>query len=165
MDRNLHINFYLCMFFIISQSKLTETRLIYGQGDFSTTNFKLKNSNQRNFHIEQLPSRTHGNFHIEQLPSRTYGNFHIEQIGVKQPQPTRPRPVVVKCYPDSMEVVVQADLFDTGLQVEGRYLYLGSESVGQRDECGAKPTGEAEFTIWTKLLDCGTSLSVRGSEV
>ncbi|XP_074544849.1 zona pellucida sperm-binding protein 3-like [Halichoeres trimaculatus] len=201
MDRELHINSYWCVFLLLSLSTLTETRLIYGQGDFSTPSFQFEQLPSRphgNFQIEQLPSRPHGNFQIEQLPSRPHGNFQIEQlpsrphgnfqfeqlpsrphdnfqieqlpsrphgnfqieqISVKQPQRTRPRPVVVKCYPDSMEVVVQADMFDNGLQVEGRHLYLGSESEGKGDECGAEPSGEAEFTIRTKLLDCGTSLS------
>ncbi|XP_034559411.1 zona pellucida sperm-binding protein 3-like [Notolabrus celidotus] len=134
MDRNFHRTFFWWIFLLSSISTLTESRLIYNQGGFSTTNF-------------HIPS---------------YGNFQIEEIDVKQRQttvPRRPRPVVVKCYPDSMDVVVQADMFDTGLQVEGRHLHLGSDLVGKGSACGAEPSGEAEFTIRTKLLDCGTSLS------
>ncbi|TKS79869.1 Zona pellucida sperm-binding protein 3 [Collichthys lucidus] len=40
-----------------------------------------------------------------------------------------PRPIVVNCYPDSMEVVVQADMFEKGLRVDGRHLRLGLDSA------------------------------------
>ncbi|KAM6918224.1 zona pellucida sperm-binding protein 3-like [Xenentodon cancila] len=71
----------------------------------------------------------------------------------------QPRPVVVRCHPDSMELVVQADLFDTGLGVDGGHLRLGSNSLSEDGECGAVPSGEDEFTILTQLTDCGTKLS------
>lgn len=72
----------------------------------------------------------------------------------------RPRPVVVKCHPDSMEVVVQADVFNTGVQVEGKYLRLGAGAAAEGSACSAVPSGEAEFTIWAHLMDCGITLSV-----
>ncbi|XP_017277913.1 zona pellucida sperm-binding protein 3 [Kryptolebias marmoratus] len=68
----------------------------------------------------------------------------------------RPRPVSVKCHPDSMEVVVQADMFDAGLEVEGGHLRLGLEPLSG---CGAVPSGAEEFTILARLTDCGTTLS------
>ncbi|XP_037537593.1 zona pellucida sperm-binding protein 3 [Nematolebias whitei] len=68
----------------------------------------------------------------------------------------RPRPIVVKCHPDSMEVVVQADMFDAGLKVEGGHLQLGPESPSA---CGAVQSGAEEFTIQARLTDCGTKLS------
>uniref|UniRef100_A0A3B5ACX0 Zona pellucida sperm-binding protein 3 n=1 Tax=Stegastes partitus TaxID=144197 RepID=A0A3B5ACX0_9TELE len=71
----------------------------------------------------------------------------------------RPRPVEVRCHPDSIEVVVQADMFDTGLRVDGRYLRLGTEPVNWGSECAAVSSGEAEFTIQAQLMDCGTKLS------
>lgn len=73
----------------------------------------------------------------------------------------RARPVVVKCHPDSMEVVVQADMFNRGVQVEGRYLRLGAGAAAEGSACRAVPSGEAEFTIWAHLMDCGNTLSVR----
>lgn len=72
----------------------------------------------------------------------------------------RPRPIVVKCHPDSMEVVLQADMFNTGLEVHGRHLRLGSDFLSEGSACGAFPSGEAEFTIKAQLTDCGTKLSV-----
>lgn len=73
----------------------------------------------------------------------------------------RPRPVVVNCQPEFMEVVVQADLFDRGILVDGRHLHLGSGSASEGSTCRAEPSGEAEFTVRAHLMDCGFKLSVR----
>ncbi len=96
--------------------------------------------------------------------SGTHGNIQPQLTAVKEQQSAelsaRPRPVAVNCHPDSMEVVVQADIFDTDLQVDGRHLRLGSHSLSDGSACGAVPSGEAEFTIRAHLMDCGTKLSV-----
>ncbi|KAJ3594866.1 hypothetical protein NHX12_004171 [Muraenolepis orangiensis] len=65
------------------------------------------------------------------------------------------RGVAVKCHADSMEVVVQADLFDVGLLLEAAHLHLGSKDT----HCTALPSAEAELTIHVHLLDCGTQLT------
>lgn len=99
------------------------------------------------------------------LPSRTHGYIQPPLPAVKQQQnaelSARPRPVVVNCHPDSMEVVVQADMFDRGLLVDGRHLRLGASSASESSTCRAEPSGEAEFTIRAHLMDCGIKLSVR----
>lgn len=77
-----------------------------------------------------------------------------------QPEELSARPVVVRCHPDSMEVVVQADMFSTGLKVDGRHLRLGSDLVGGGSACGALPSGEDQFTVRAPLMECGTQLSV-----
>ncbi|XP_070775597.1 zona pellucida sperm-binding protein 3-like [Enoplosus armatus] len=102
--------------------------------------------------------------------SRTQSNFQPQVTSIQQQQQSaqlsvRPRPVAVSCHPDSMEVVVQADMFDMGLQVDGRHLRLGSESVSEGSACGAVPSGEAEFTIRAHLMDCGTKLSSTKEEI
>ena len=56
---------------------------------------------------------------------------------------------------------MQADMFDSGLQVDGRHLRLGSDSVTVGGACGAVPSGEEEFTIRVQLNNCGTKLFVR----
>ncbi|XP_037642300.1 zona pellucida sperm-binding protein 3-like [Sebastes umbrosus] len=98
--------------------------------------------------LTESRSRTHGDI---QQPQVTAGKQQQQQSPVLA---ARPRPVVVHCHPDSMRVVVQADMFETGLQVDGRHLRLGEGS-----SCAAVPSGEAEFTIQTHLRDCGTKLS------
>lgn len=69
-----------------------------------------------------------------------------------------PRAVFVRCHPDSLEVVVQADMFNTGLWVDGRHLRLGLEVVRNdvQSACRAVPSGPSEFTIQAHLMDCGT---------
>lgn len=95
-------------------------------------------------------------------PSRT--KIQPKVLLVKRQQSAelsaRPRPIVVSCHPDSMEVVVQADMFNTGLQVDATYLHLGSDAVGEGSACSASASGEAQFTIKAQLMDCGTKLSV-----
>ncbi|XP_036941014.1 zona pellucida sperm-binding protein 3-like [Acanthopagrus latus] len=92
-------------------------------------------------------------------PQRTRGGIHPQLSAAEQQQSAPPvRRVVVRCHPDSMEVVVQADMFDSGLQVDGRHLRLGSDSVTVGGACGAVPSGEEEFTIRVQLNNCGTKL-------
>ncbi|XP_056246356.1 zona pellucida sperm-binding protein 3-like [Seriola aureovittata] len=136
MDRNLQRRSSWWIIVLISVSTLAESRLVYSRGS-STAN-----------------SRTQ---------TRTHDNIQLREPAVKQQQSAehsvRPRPVVVKCHPDSMEVVVQADMFDTGLQVDGTHLRLGSDSLAEESACRAFPSGVAEFTIRTNLIDCDTKLS------
>lgn len=68
--------------------------------------------------------------------------------------------VLVRCHSDSMELVVQADLFNQGLRVDGRHLRLGSSWAAEGSVCRPAPLGEAEFIIWVYLMDCGMKLSV-----
>ncbi|XP_070701667.1 zona pellucida sperm-binding protein 3-like [Pempheris klunzingeri] len=135
MDPNLQKTSLWWIFVLISVSTLSESRLVHSRGPGAA-----------NPHI---PGRTPGN--IQPHMKRQEG----AQLGVRP----RPRPVVVHCRPDSMEVVVQADMFDAGLQVDGRHLRLGPDSVREGSACGAVPSGEAEFTIHAHLMDCGTKLS------
>ncbi|XP_072219966.1 zona pellucida sperm-binding protein 3-like [Leuresthes tenuis] len=98
-----------------------------------------------------------------QTPARTYRTIQKRQSTDEQHQSAelngRPRPIVVKCHPDSMEIVVQANLFDTDLKVDGEHLRLGWNSLREGSECGAVQSGEEEFTILTWLSECGTKLS------
>lgn len=68
--------------------------------------------------------------------------------------------VLVRCHSDSMELVVQADLFNQGLRVDGGHLRLGRSSAAEGSVCRAAASGEAEFIIWVHLMDCGMKLSV-----
>lgn len=72
-----------------------------------------------------------------------------------------PPAVVVRCHSDSMELLLQADLFSRGLRVDGRHLRLGPSSAAEGGVCVATPSREAEFTIWAPLMGCGMKRSVR----
>lgn len=82
-----------------------------------------------------------------------------KQLLSAEPLP-RPHPVMVHCHPDTMEVVVQADLFDSGLKVDARHLRLGSEPPAEGSVCRAVLSTEAQFTFRSHLMDCGIQLSV-----
>lgn len=76
----------------------------------------------------------------------------------------QPKAVLVKCHSDAMELVLQADLFKTGLPVEPAHLRLGSDPAGVSGACRARPIGDGEsLTISADLLDCGTRRSVSTS--
>lgn len=132
MDRNPQCNPLWCTIILISLCTHTEGRLVYYQGSGAGS--------------QHPPSRTHS---------------HVQPVG-KQRQSAepsvRPRPVVVHCHPDSMEVVVRADMFDSGLEVDAGHLRLGAgREVGS---CRAEQSEEAQFTIRANLTDCGINLSV-----
>ncbi|KAK0134475.1 Zona pellucida sperm-binding protein 3 [Merluccius polli] len=99
-----------------------------------------------------LPRR----FQINQIPPRVWPTPETSPRSGPPDVKTRGGGgVVVKCHADSMEVVVQADLFDTGLLVEAGHLHLGAPAP----HCTALPSAEAELTIHVHLMDCGTQLS------
>ncbi|KAM4605271.1 zona pellucida sperm-binding protein 3b [Polymixia lowei] len=125
---------------LLTVSTLTESQITYRPGSSKKVSL-IPNT----FNVHTIP------------PAISPAKKQIAEPTVRPP--TLRRAVVVKCHADSMEVVVQADLFDTGLLVDGRYLHLGSDSVSFGGTCGAVPSGEEEFTIQAHLMDCGTKLS------
>lgn len=134
MDRNPQCNPLWYIIILVSLCTHTGSRLVYYQGSGAGS--------------QHPPSRTHG---------------YVQPAG-KQRQSAepsvRPRPVVVHCHPDSMEVVVRADMFDSGLEVDAGHLRLGSGPPREGGACRAEQSGEAQFTIRANLTDCGIQLSV-----
>ncbi|KAK2893927.1 zona pellucida sperm-binding protein 3-like [Channa argus] len=61
--------------------------------------------------------------------------------------------VRVTCYPDSLDIVIKADMFGVGAPVDGGELRLG---VQNKDDCRATATSRDELRIVVGLLDCGT---------
>ncbi|XP_062422191.1 zona pellucida sperm-binding protein 3-like [Pungitius pungitius] len=61
--------------------------------------------------------------------------------------------VSVTCHPDSLEIIIKADLFGVGFYVRGDELRLGVE---YDDNCVARTSSEEEFRIHVSLVDCGT---------
>ncbi|XP_033827584.2 zona pellucida sperm-binding protein 3-like [Periophthalmus magnuspinnatus] len=60
--------------------------------------------------------------------------------------------VTVSCHPDSLEIVIQADLFGVGSSVKGSDLRLG---VDKDEQCKAVVSSNDEYRITAGLLDCG----------
>lgn len=61
--------------------------------------------------------------------------------------------VRVTCLPDSLEIVVKADMFAVGAPVDSGELRLGVEDD---DYCRATASSEEEYRIAVGLVDCGT---------
>lgn len=134
MDRNLQCIAAWSVVIFVLLCTHTESRLVHQQS-----------SSQGGFHSS---SQTHN-----RLPSPGKQRLSAE------PDP-RPHPVMVHCHPDTVEVVVQADLFDTGIEVDARHLRLGSGPPAEGSVCRAAQSSEAQFTLRSHLLDCGIQLSV-----
>ncbi|KAM9391615.1 zona pellucida sperm-binding protein 3-like [Pholidichthys leucotaenia] len=94
----------------------------------------------------------HASFQRLQLP-RSHGAAQLTQEQQKEPQQVNT--VRVLCHPDSMEVIIQADMFAVGAAVDGRMLRLGVESDGG-GSCRAQRTSADEYRIIAGLGECGT---------
>lgn len=75
----------------------------------------------------------------------------------KQKAPAEEREQVntvrVTCHPDSLEIVIKADLFGVGAPVNSDELRLGVE---HNDYCRATASSGEEYRITVGLVDCGT---------
>lgn len=135
MDRNL-LRAVSCWLVVLCSVSITaESRLLHGRR-FSPSS------------PQSSPRMAHGDVQPRLSETKRQESAELD---------VRPRPVAVKCHPDSMEVVMLADMFDAGLKVDGGHLRLGPEPLSG---CGAVPSGTEEFTILARLTDCGTKLSV-----
>lgn len=59
----------------------------------------------------------------------------------------------VACYPDSLAILIKADMFGVGAPVDNNELHLGVED---RDSCRATVASRDEYKIVVGLMDCGT---------
>lgn len=134
MDRNPKCITAWCIIVLVSLFTRTESRLVH-----------QKSSSQGG------------------LYSSSVAQSRVPLLGEKrqstEPLP-RPDPVVVHCQPDTMEVVVQADLFNSGLLVDARHLRLGSDPPAEGSACRAAQSADSRFTLRSRLMDCGIQLSV-----
>uniref|UniRef100_A0A667X607 Zona pellucida sperm-binding protein 3 n=1 Tax=Myripristis murdjan TaxID=586833 RepID=A0A667X607_9TELE len=80
-------------------------------------------------------------------------NTFYEQKSSAAEERERVNTITVKCHPDSMEIVVKADMFEVGAPIDGDELRLGVEHI---DFCKAAASSEDEYRIVVGLLDCGT---------
>ncbi|XP_028267486.1 zona pellucida sperm-binding protein 3-like [Parambassis ranga] len=86
--------------------------------------------------------RQHALYKRPQLP-RSYGSKQQERVNT----------VSVTCHPDSLEIVIQADMFAVGAPVNSDDLRLGVE---RDDFCTAAPSSGDEYRILVGFDDCGT---------
>ncbi|KAJ8342964.1 hypothetical protein SKAU_G00328920 [Synaphobranchus kaupii] len=60
--------------------------------------------------------------------------------------------ITVQCHDAWMEIVVKADLYNTGVLIDGNDLRLGEDDM---PSCRARQSASAEYTIVAALSDCG----------
>lgn len=103
-----------------------------------------------------------GSFASQQLLESQFQAAIPPKINDPVPQ-RRQKTIYVGCHEESMEIIMHADLFATGLPVYAEELWLGPDSMMNkvsRASCGATQYGENEFAIFAYFRDCGTKLSV-----
>ncbi|KAF3846457.1 hypothetical protein F7725_003535 [Dissostichus mawsoni] len=70
----------------------------------------------------------------------------------EEPQPVNT--IRVTCHPDSLEIVIKADMFAVGAPVDGDEIRLGVETNNQY--CRATASSADEYSISVGLVECGT---------
>ncbi|XP_032394325.1 zona pellucida sperm-binding protein 3 [Etheostoma spectabile] len=86
-----------------------------------------------------------------QTPQITGSSKHTEQR--KAPEQEQVNTVRVTCHPDSLEIVITADMFGVGAPVNVDELRLG---VKPNEYCRATASSVDEYRIRVGLVDCGT---------
>nr|XP_049600913.1 uncharacterized protein LOC125983585 [Syngnathus scovelli] len=82
-----------------------------------------------------------------------YHHKEPERVPADQRRPLNT--VRVTCHPDSLEILIQADLFGAGMPVRSSEVRLGT-AARENARCGATPSSDQEYKIVVGLLDCGT---------
>ncbi|XP_037649566.1 zona pellucida sperm-binding protein 3-like [Sebastes umbrosus] len=88
-----------------------------------------------------------------QRPQFTGSFQHPEQQKAPAEEREQVNTVGVTCHPDSVEIVIKADMFGVGAPVNVDELRLGVE---HSDYCGATASAGDEYRIIVGLVDCGT---------
>ncbi|XP_034053870.1 zona pellucida sperm-binding protein 3-like [Gymnodraco acuticeps] len=91
---------------------------------------------------------------------QSLANTGRSELGQQQQQkspaeePQQVNTVRVTCHPDSLEIVIKADMFAVGAPVDGDELRLGVETNNQY--CRATASSANEYSISVGLVECGT---------
>lgn len=93
-----------------------------------------------------------------QGPQDTKAAVH-EELKAPAEGGERVNTVRVTCHPDSLEIIIKADMFGVGAPVGGDELRLGVE---HNDFCRATASSGDEYRIIVGLVDCGTKHWVTG---
>ncbi|KAM6965900.1 zona pellucida sperm-binding protein 3-like [Tautogolabrus adspersus] len=87
-----------------------------------------------------------------QRPQITESSKHTAQKSPSE-APQRVHTVRVSCYPDSLEIIIKADMFGVGAPVNSGDIRLGVEQDGY---CTAAVSSGDEYRILVGLVECGT---------
>uniref|UniRef100_A0A8C2WZS8 Zona pellucida sperm-binding protein 3 n=1 Tax=Cyclopterus lumpus TaxID=8103 RepID=A0A8C2WZS8_CYCLU len=84
------------------------------------------------------------------------GSQHTRQEKAPAEEQEQENTVGVTCHPDSLEIIIKADMFEVGAHVNGDDLRLGVE---HNDYCRATTSSRDEYRILVGLMDCGLSFT------
>ncbi|KAI9523367.1 hypothetical protein NQZ68_028391 [Dissostichus eleginoides] len=82
------------------------------------------------------------------------GRSEIGQQKFKAEEPQQVNTIRVTCHPDSLEIVIKADMFAVGAPVDADEIRLGVETNNQY--CRATASSADEYSISVGLVECGT---------
>ncbi|KAI4822369.1 hypothetical protein KUCAC02_007921, partial [Chaenocephalus aceratus] len=82
------------------------------------------------------------------------GRSEIGQQNSPAEEPHQVNTIRVTCHPDSLEIVIKADMFAVGAPVDGDEIRLGVETNNQY--CRATASSADEYSISVGLVECGT---------
>ncbi|KAM6905331.1 zona pellucida sperm-binding protein 3-like [Xenentodon cancila] len=107
------------------------------------------------FASPQMHHEQHVSLQIPQPQSHSSLHSVAQQQQQQQQEEARElvNTVTVICHPDSVEIIIRADLFAVGAPVDSHELQLGVEP---KDFCRAAPLSGDEYSIHVGLEDCGT---------
>ncbi|KAJ4932418.1 hypothetical protein JOQ06_010841 [Pogonophryne albipinna] len=82
------------------------------------------------------------------------GRSELGQQKSPAEEPQQVNTIRVTCHPDSLEIVIKADMFAVGALVDGDEIRLGVETNNQY--CRATASSADEYSISVGLVECGT---------
>nr|ANO39565.1 zona pellucida protein ZPC5 isoform 4 [Notothenia coriiceps] len=82
------------------------------------------------------------------------GRSELGQQKSPAEEPQQVNTIRVTCHPDSLEIVIKADMFAVGAPVDGDEIRLGVETNNQY--CRATASSADEYSISVGLVECGT---------
>ncbi|XP_068434993.1 zona pellucida sperm-binding protein 3-like [Clinocottus analis] len=88
-----------------------------------------------------------------QTPPVIGSSQHTQQAKAPAEEQEQVNTVRVTCHPDSLEIIIKADMFGVGASIDGDDIRLGVE---HNDYCRATTSSEDEYRILVGLVDCGT---------
>ncbi|XP_068434485.1 zona pellucida sperm-binding protein 3-like [Clinocottus analis] len=86
-------------------------------------------------------------------PPITGSSRQTQQVKAPAKEQEQVNTVRVTCHPDSLDIIIKADMFGVGAPVDGDDIRLGVE---HNDYCRATTSSEDEYRILVGLVDCGT---------
>ena len=104
-----------------------------------------------------FPPQDNAQYASIQSPQITGSSQHTWQTKAPAEAKEQVNTVSVTCHPDSLEIIIKADMFEVGAPVNSAELRLGVE---YNDYCRASTSSGDEYRILVGLLDCGTKQRV-----